>query len=130
MKIAYVKDNELYTSNGDKIDKPSICVDGDCALFWGDNDKIIKRYGIMSKGLDVFNDEECDWNLNFIPLWEKLSIEDCCFVINNAYNDTSSGFIRNLGEKFNTDELQEWLNKEKKRKDFGHLFKSIKGLFR
>lgn len=114
MEIAYVKNNELYTSLGGKVDKPSICVDGDCALFWGSNDKIIKRYSILSKGLDTFGIESRD--LSFIPLWAKLSLEDCCFVINTAYNYTSSHFIKDLSDKFDSDELQEWLEEEKKRR--------------
>lgn len=111
---SYVVDGKLYNISRREIVNPSLCADGDDYIFWGTIEEVIAKYDSLVNG---FNSRHVDWSkVSVIPLWKRLSIEDCSFVINVAYKYTGCGFLSELKKVFSTDELYTWLEEQKKQK--------------
>ena len=111
--VVGIEEGVLTTWLGKSIEKPSLCIDGDVLVSWGDfelvnfkSESLVKTY----KAIGV------DHSIKVLPLYEKLSVEDCYFIIEVAFAYTSTGFLEKLGEVFNTDELHTWLEHEKEYK--------------
>lgn len=110
----YVVDGKLYNISRREVVNPSLCADGGVFVFWGTSKEVIAKYDALVNG---FNSRHVDCSeVSIIPLWKRLSVEDCSFVINTAYRYTGCGFLSELKKVFNSDELYTWLEEQKKQK--------------
>lgn len=115
-EVIYLEEGHMYTWDGSEIVKPAICIDDDSLVFWGNIEDVKLKY---VKLLERFRESDVDVSsIKVIPLFEKLNIDDCYFIIEVANNYTSCGFLRNLSSLFNTDKLLDWLSNEKVCKKF------------
>lgn len=109
-EVVYIEEGSLYTWSGCKIEKPSICIDVNILVSWGSYDVVKFKAETLANTYNVLN---VDNSIMVLPLYEKLSVEDCYFVIEVASGYTAINFLRKLGEVFFTDELHDWLKEEK-----------------
>lgn len=109
-EVVYIENGVLTTWLGKIIEKPSLCIDEDVLISWGDYDLVKSKSETFINTYNILN---VDSSIKVLPLYEKLSVEDCYFVIEIAFTYTSIGFLKKLGEVFNTDELHTWLEYEK-----------------
>lgn len=96
----------------------AIAIDDDTFLFSGDIKNVEERISAM-KGLSkalTLNIGVVFEKIKVLPLYKRLSSEDCVSIINMAHNYTGTGFLRELSEVFYSDDLYDWLESEKESK--------------
>lgn len=116
-EIVYLDSGVIRTWSGQVIKKPTLCVDEDVLVCWGEYDEVVSKY-------NTYVDKVKEWDIDtssmkILPLYEKLDMLDCFHVIEIANLYTASGFVRNLTCNFDTKNLCKWLNLEKEAKKVG-----------
>ena len=106
-----VKNNQMYYSTGQKVDKISILVDEDVLLACGELNDIEYKYNLIINMLSTFG-LNTD-NLNVLTLEEKLPLEDCSFIIDYLLNHTNCNKVIEFTERFKNDNLYPWINELK-----------------
>lgn len=110
-ELVYLEDHCLYDQKGTKIEKLTICIEGDTLLYWGELESVREKYINL---IERFRESDADiTGIKIIQLYEVMSVEECYFVIEVANTYTDSGFIKTLGEFFMTDKFDRWLSDEK-----------------
>ncbi|MGV3076312.1 hypothetical protein ACEE21_14605 [Clostridium baratii] len=113
----YLENGVIRDWSGQAFKKPTICVDGDVLVCWGEHDEVVDKYlsyvnKVREWGVDTSS-------MRILPLYKKLNMLDCFYVIEIANLYTNSGFIKNLTYRFNNDSLFVWLDLEKESKKVG-----------
>lgn len=95
--------------------KPAIGVDGDVFLFTDDIEIVKQKIAVLKSlycySLDGESRIKC---LKIIPIYSKLSSEDCKFVIDILLNYTGTGMEEEFSNVFETDNLYSWVANKKK----------------
>ena len=99
----------VVSVNGEKF-LPSIGIDGGVFLFAGDIKEVESKINLLKMSFRTLR-EDCS-SLKVIPLYKKLSAEDCLSVIEIAKNYTGSGFVQELSEVFYSDKINEWVKEQ------------------
>lgn len=108
--VIYEKDRVIMPALGLDVSK-------DVLICVGDINKVKEKVSALDKALSLLEKNYIS-PLMVIPLYSRLSIDDCDYVINIATNYTSSKFLVELADVFFTDRLEEWLNAQKKEKSY------------
>lgn len=108
--VIYEKDRVIMPALGLDVSK-------DVLICVGDINKVKEKISALDKALSLLEKNYIS-PLMVIPLYSRLSIDDCDYVINIATNYTSSKFLVELADVFFTDRLEEWLDAQKKEKSY------------
>lgn len=109
MNVCYSKDNVLYMTRGNKrVDFPTLLIDDDTLVLWGEYDIIQQYYSAVSIG-----DTAGVLHTKIIEL-DFLTAEMQAYVINRMMNFTMSGFARNFVKQSENNLGLTWLKNEMK----------------
>ena len=115
-EVVYLEEGVLRTWRGDIIARPTLCIDGDILVYFGDYSDVECR---LHKHIEKMNRLGVKSTMKIIPIYERLSAEDCYYVIEIANSYTASGFIKSLDIMFDTKNFYTWLDLEKESKRVG-----------
>lgn len=116
-EVVYLDAGVLRTWSGRVIKQPAVCIDGDVLIGWGEYEDVASKFDAYTKKLIEWGNKTS--SIKVLPLYKKLSMLDCYYVIEIANSYTATGFIKDLGCVFDTEELYRWLDLEKEAKKVG-----------
>lgn len=99
----------VILENGVKI-HPALGIDGDTFLFADDIKIVEDKINLLKRSLEMLGEGLS--SLKVIPLYKKLSVNDCMSVIEIAKNYTGSNFVKELSEVFYTDRIHDWVKEQ------------------
>ena len=122
MNLEVIENGKIVKSviyEKDRVIKPALGVDvsNDVLICVGGIDEVKEKVAALDRSLRLLEKNYIS-SLMVIPLYSRLSIDDCDYVINIATNYTASKFLVELADVFFTDRLEEWLDAQKKEKSY------------
>jgi hypothetical protein len=109
MKTFYVQNNSLYNPFHERIEEPSIIIDGDVCLKIGSY-PILSLYYKELVQVKPFKDAVF---IRFDP--QKIPIEDIAYICHRCMEFTHTGFAYQFIVNWGSDKFLTWLMEEQKR---------------
>lgn len=112
-EVVYLEEGVLRSWSGKVISRPTLCIDEGELVGWGDFDEVSRK---LEKYKEKENNLGGKSSVKLLPIFQRLSAEDCYYVIEIANSYPSSGFLKSLVIMFDTKNLYTWLDLEKDNK--------------
>lgn len=107
----------LYTPDGRIIENPSILIDGDVFLKYGEFDVVNNYFSRVVEGYTSMLQSIHELGLIRFDKYSssEFTVKDICYILRRCMEFSASGFAEKLRLNFGTSEFLDWLRSEQER---------------